>query len=80
MDSCREEGWNLNWLLSSEQEVQMKITGHEYNVTRPHAALGHVPATGGGSSSVPCRSTEVDYGLDERTAALTRPESVFGGA
>jgi len=55
MDSCSEERLNLNWLLSSEQEVQMKIAEHEYNVTRPHTALGHVPpaATGDGSARSP---------------------------
>jgi putative transposase len=40
----REECLNANWFLSLE-DAQAKIEAwrHEYNESRPHTALGHVP-------------------------------------
>jgi putative transposase len=42
----REECLNVNWFLSLE-DAQEKIEAwrREYNESRPHTALGHVPPT-----------------------------------
>jgi putative transposase len=59
----REECLNANWFLSLE-DAQSKIEAwrQEYNVSRPHTALGHVPpaefASRDGASPVPAGSPE----------------------
>ena len=59
----REECLNANWFLSLE-DAQAKIEAwrRDYNESRPHTALGHVPpaefAAGNGASPIPSRSTE----------------------
>lgn len=59
----REECLNANWFLSLE-DAQAKIEAwrREYNESRPHTALGHVPpaefAAWDGASPIPGRPTE----------------------
>ena len=59
----REECLNANWFLSLE-DAQSKIEAwrQEYNVSRPHTVLGHVPpaefASRDGASPVPAGSPE----------------------
>ena len=59
----RQECLNVNWFLSLE-DAQAKIEAwrREYNESRPHTALGHVPpaefAAWDGASPVPGKSQE----------------------
>ena len=59
----REECLNVNWFLSREDaQVKIEAWRREYNESRPHTALGHVPpaefAVWDGASPVPGKSQE----------------------
>ena len=59
----REECLNANWFLSLEDaRVKIEAWRRDYNESRPHTALGHVPpaefAAWDGASPVPGRSKE----------------------
>lgn len=59
----REEGLNANGFLSREDaRVKIEAWRRDYNESRPHTPLGHVPpaefAAGDGASPVPGRSKE----------------------
>jgi putative transposase len=59
----REECLNVNWFLSLEDaQVKIEAWRREYNESRPHTALGHLPpaefAAWDGASPVPGKSQE----------------------